>query len=113
MAILKLYVYNRHNCHNRHLITKKENLIMAMQRYKFIKNTIGNDQRHKAFSTRFNGPIVFGRAGTGKSFFQKEYILRKAGFVGNAVPDYTDEYEGLSKSLEGVVIESKFAKTHD
>ena len=107
MAILKLYVYNRH------LITKKENLIMAMQRYKFIKNTIGNDQRHKARSICFNEPVVFGRAGIGKSFFEKQYILRKAGLVGNAVPDYTDEYEGLSKSLEGVVIESKFAKTHD
>lgn len=100
MTILKLYVYNRH------LIAKKENLIMAMQRYKYIKNTIGNDQLHKARSTRFNGPIAFGGAGAGKSFFEKQYILRKAGLVGNAVPDYTGEYDSLSKSLEGVVIES-------
>lgn len=106
MAILKLYVYNRHNCHNRHLITKKENLIMAMQRYKFIKNTIGNDQRHKARSICFDEPVVFGRAGIGKSFFEKQYILRKAGLTGNAVPDYTGEYDSLLKSLEGAVIES-------
>lgn len=86
---------------------------MAMQRYKFIKNTVGNDQRHKAFSTRFNGPIAFGRVGAGKSFFEKQYILHKAGLVGNVVPDYTGEYDSLSKALEGVVIESKFAKTHD
>lgn len=67
MAILKLYVYNRHNCHNRHLVTKKENLIMAMQRYKFIKNTIGNDQRHKARSICFNEPVVFGSS---RMFFE-------------------------------------------
>lgn len=86
---------------------------MAMQRYKFIKNTIGNDQRHKARSICFSEPVVFSRAGIGKSFFEKQYILRKAGLTGNAVPDYTGEYDSLSKSLEGVVIESKFAKTHD
>lgn len=74
---------------------------MAMQRYKLIKNTIGNDQRHKAFSTRFNKLFAFGEAGTEKSMFQKIALNES-----DVTPDYTGEYKKLMEALAGTEIKN-------
>ena len=82
---------------------------MAMQRYKFVKNTIGNDQRHKAFSTCFKMPYVFGEAGTGKSIFQKNALIesdKSQDAKMDVIPDYIGEYKKLMEALAGTEIKN-------